>query len=212
MAPKPSFDKQTVQTGAVRPFYAYVGVTDLAVEAVREALTDIQAKARDFGKEISERDLSVDFDAKALREAADKAVVAVTAEAKAAPAKVQRLVESNFATVTDAYDELVTRGEGLVKRIRDQRSTQEVLKDAKTTVSKAKATRTSATKAAESATSDVRKAAKKAPAKKAAVKRSPAANKAATARSNAKATTTAAKKTAAAAADAVADAAEKIGD
>lgn len=191
MAFKPSFDKQTidtihaVQASASRPFYASVAVTDLAVEAIREALTDLQAKARDLGKELSERDLAATFDPKTLREqgrktladldpkvlrdAADKAVDALSTEAKAAPAKVNKLVETNFASVTEAYDELVARGEILVKRIRDQRSTDENLKP---TVPAAKAP---ATKKPTAKKAPAKKtAAKKAPAKKAPAKKAPA--------------------------------------
>lgn len=167
---------------ASRPFYASVGVTDLAVETVRKEL-----------KPAVLRDRAVTV--------VTTRVDALSKDAKAVPAKVQTLVDDNVSALNSTYVELVKRGESLVGRIRRQRSTQEGLKAAETTVAKAKTTRTQAATAARSTTVQARKAAARQ------AKKSSTAP-----RSSAKATVTAAKKTASSATRAVADAAVKVGD
>jgi hypothetical protein len=189
-------DLKTVQT----PFYATVGVTDLAVEAVREYVADVQTRVRGYQKSVA----SVDLQPKALRDQAVTvlsdtvdALSALSGDAKAVPAKVQTIVDENAAALNDTYGDLVKRGESLVGRIRRQQSTQQTVKSAETSVSKAKTTKTQATKA-------TKKTAKKAT--------TTAKKTSAPSKSSAKATVTAAKKTASSATQAVADAAEKVGD
>jgi len=196
---------QALQTVAERPFYAGVGVTDLAVEAVRDYVADVQTRFADLGKDVQKNVASFDLQPKALRDTAVSVVTqrvdAVQGEVRTVPARVQNLVDDNVALVEGTYGDLVKRGESLVGRIRRQKSSQDTVKAAETTVAKAKTTKTQATKAAKATT--------KATAKKAtttAKKRSTAP------RSSAKATTTAAKKTASSATKAVADAAAKVGD
>ncbi len=213
------------QLAAQRNFYAYVGAADLAVETLRDAvsdaqqrlsavqdewvsrMTDLQKGAADLDAKslraqaaqafevVTERIESFTADAKVRREAVEKRVAELQAAQKALPARVQKLVDENVTQATEAYEDLAKRGESLVGRIRRQQSTQEAVKAAKTTVSKAKTTKTQAAKTA--------KATKVAPAAK---------KRAATTRSSAKATATSARKTAAKAAQAVVDAAEKVGD
>ena len=186
---------QVLQSAAEKPFYATVGVTDLAVEAVREYVADVQGRVRGYSKDVQS------VQPRALRDSAVTAVSKLQGEARTVPARVQNLVDDNVALVEGAYGDLVKRGETLVGRIRRQQSTKDTVKAAGTTAAKAKTTRTQTTKAA--------KATSKATAKKAtttAKKRSTAP------RSSAKATATAAKKTAAAATQATSDAAAKVGD
>ncbi len=211
---KAKFD---IKTEATRPFYATVGVTDLAVAAVREYVADVQKKFAGVQKDVSKSVNDFDFEPKALR---DQAVTVVNArvdalakdakarrtaiearvaelqnEAKAYPAKVQALLNDNVSTATGTYGDLVKRGEVLVGRIRGQESTKRTASSAKTTSAKAKTTTTQAKKTAKKTTSTAKKTAKKSPAS-----------------SSAKATATAAKKTASNAAAATSDAASKVGD
>ena len=134
---KAKFD---IKTEATRPFYAGVGVTDLAVEAVRDYVTDVQKTVSDF-----------DFEPKALR---DQAVAVVSAQRAAIEARVAELqaeakglVDESVDTASSVYGDLVKRGEILVERIRRQESTKATKKSAKTPTSKAKATKTQGTKA-----------------------------------------------------------------
>jgi heparin binding hemagglutinin HbhA len=197
--------QKTAQTAAQRTFHAAVGVTDLAVEVVRDYVADVQKRLTTAQKNVTSfepqalRDQAIK-DAKARRTAIEKRVVDLQAEARTVPARVQKLVDANVSTATDTYADLVKRGELLVGRIRGQESTQATVAAAETTVAKARTTNTQATKAAKKTS--------------AAAKRSAAATKKrnAPARSSAKATRTAAKKTVSSAARAVVDAAEKVGD
>ena len=207
---KAKFDIKTVQTeaqkSAQRAFLAGVGVTDLAVEVVRDYAAGAQKRIVSVQKSVTTFEpkalrTQAAKDAKARRVAIEKLVAQVQSqlqsEAVAVPAKVQKAIDANVEAATDTYGDLVKRGEVLVGRIRRQQSTQQTVKSAETTVSKAKTTKTQATKAT----------------KKTAKKATTTAKKAsAPSKSSAKATVTAAKKTASSATQAVTDAAEKVGD
>ena len=206
--------KFDIKTEATRQFYAGVGITDLAVEMVREYVVEVQKKLTEVRKDVTgfefepehlrkqaaTRFESLSKDAKERREAVEHRVTELQKEAKALPAKVTDLVNENVTSMGDTYGDLVKRGENLVMRIRKQDSTKQTVKAAKTTVTKAKTTRTQATKATKEAEAKVKAATTNA-------KKTTAAP-----RSSAKATVTAARKTAVNAAHAVVDAAEKVGD
>ncbi len=213
-----------VQETLTKQFYAGVGVTDLAVEAVRDYVADMQKRVADvqdslaksfadFEPEAARKQATgvvnarfdaLSKDAKARRTLVESRIAELQKDAAELPARVQalvtELVNDNVETAGDAYGDLVSRGEKLVARIRRQQATQDAVAEAKVTVAKAKTTKTQAEKAAKSAKSSAKSTATR------------AKKKAAPARSSAKATATAAKKTASSAAKAVADAAEKIGD
>jgi heparin binding hemagglutinin HbhA len=203
-----------------KPVYAYVGVTDLAVEVVRDLVTETQTRIAGVQKDVTARVADVQKtagDPKALRERATT-VVSARVDALAKDAKARReAIESRVAElqaeakelparVTDVYTDLAKRGEVLVGRIRRQESTKATAKSAGTTTAKAKTTRTQAAKTTKSTarktTTGVKSTAKKAT----------TTAKDSSAPSSAKATTTAAKKAASNATTAAADAAKKVGD
>jgi uncharacterized FlaG/YvyC family protein len=210
---KAKFDIKTVQTeaqkSAQRAFHAGVGVTDLAVEVVRDYTAGAQKRIASLQKSVSTIEpkalrTQAAKDAKARRAAIEKLVAQLQAqlqsEAVAVPAKVHKAIDINVEAATDTYGDLVKRGESLVGRIRRQQSTQDTVAAAETTVTKAKTTRTQATKAAKKTTT-------------AAKQSTTAAKKRSTApRSSAKATATSAKKTVSAGSRALTDAAAKVGD
>lgn len=182
---------------ATRPLYAGVGATDVVVGYVRDAVTDLQKRIS--GLEIEPKTLrdqalvavttqldALSKDAKARREAVEKRVAELQADAAGLP-----------ATVTAVYADLAKRGEVLVGRINRQQSTQAAKASASTATAKAKTTKTQTTKAAKKTTTAAKKTAKKS---------------SSTPKSSAKATATAAKATATKTAEAVTDAAAKIGD
>jgi hypothetical protein len=212
------FDISTQLPVAIsRPIYAGVGVTDRIVEIVREAVADVQKRVHEAQQDVQKTVGALDYQPRALREQATKAVSAgvdtlgkdaearrralekslgdLQSEAKNVPVRLQHLVGDQVATAGETYDELVRRGETLVGRIRRQQSTRETTASAQTTVAKARTTRTQATTAAKKSASTAQKTARTSPAK-----------------SSAKATGTAAKKTATGAAKATTDAAAKVGD
>lgn len=217
---KAKFD---IKTEATRPIYAGVGVTDLAVERVREYVTDMQKRLTEVQKDVQSRVHDLDLepqalrkqtvtfvnarvealtkDAKARRAAIEARVEELQADAKEIPTRVQHLFDENIETVNEYYSDLAKRGETLVERIRRQQSTKKTVTSAKATSAKAKTTKTQATKAT------------KTTAKKTAKKASTTARKTSAApKSSAKATTTAAKSTVSDAAQAATDAAKKVGD
>lgn len=201
-----------------RPLYATVGVTDRAVEFVRESVHDLQAQLSELQQGIDklERDPqrlrvraveaisgradALTVEAQQRREAIDARVAELRARALAVPGKVQDLLEE----LDVAYDQLVDRGDALVRRIRRQKSTQDTVKAARTTSTKAKTARTQSGRAGRSTASSAQRAAKNAS--------TTARGQAKAPRSSAKATVTGARKTAKSAARATADATTKVGD
>ncbi len=200
--------KFDIKTEATKPLYAGVGVTDLAVELVRDYVTVAQKRVSGLDLEPKKLRTQISKDAKARRTAIEKRVSELQSDAKTLPSKVQAFVDDNMSTVGDAYGDLIGRGENLVTRIRKQESTKATGSSAKTTATKAKTTKTQASKATKATTSTAKSSAKSS-AKKATTT---AKKKSAPAQSSAKATTTAASNTAASATQAVADAAQKVGN
>ena len=211
--------KFEIPTEAARPLYAGVGATDLVVGYVRDAFADLQKQFADVQKDLQTRVTSIDLEPKALRDQALTVVAtqidALSKDAKATREAIEKRVaelqadaSSIPATVTSTYSDLAKRGEVLVGRIRTQESTKATTTAAKTTTAKAKTTKTQATKAAKKTTTTAKKSTKST-AKKAT---STAKKTSAAPKSSAKATATAAKKTASAAAAATTDAAAKVGD
>lgn len=196
--------KFDVRNEAAKVFYAGVGVNDLAVEKVRGYVTgiDLDPKAlRDaLRTRIEERVAELQAGAKAY----PARVQALPGKVQALPAKVQALLDENVDTATDAYGDLVKRGQTLVGRIRRQESTKATVTAARTTTSKAKTTGTQAGKAASAQATATKRAVK--------ASSTTAKKKTSTAKSSAKATGTAATKTAQSAAKATTDAAAKVGD
>lgn len=145
---KAKFD---IKSEATRGLYAGAGVADLAVETVREYVTEVQTRFAGVQKDVA----GFDYSPQALRQQVNARVEALSKDAKArraaAEARVAELrkeattlVSENADTATDAYGDLVKRGETLVARIRRQEATKATTRSAKTTTSKAKTTSTQA--------------------------------------------------------------------
>jgi heparin binding hemagglutinin HbhA len=131
----------------ITPVYAAVGVTDLAVEKVRDAR--VRATA-----------VRVDLDVKALQ---DKAVQRAVKRAEQVAEKAQQIPTLALnqtlevaGKAQETYSELAVRGKNLIKRIRDQKATKDLLAQAGSTVSLGKGAVTTVRKAA----MDTRRAAK----------------------------------------------------
>ncbi|GAB2694684.1 hypothetical protein [Thalassiella azotivora] len=196
--------------------YAVVGITDLAVEQIREA----QARAAAVRAEIER--------------------VRVEAELKKLQGRVQTLPASAVSAGVEAagkaeqaFDGLAERGRTLVSRIANQKSTKDLLAQSRSTISRGKAavttvrrgaadTRTAAKATATTAEREVAETASavrtttrtRTQGTKSAAKRTSttARKRAASSKSATKAAVTTAKKTAETAAKATEAAAEKVGD
>ena len=117
------------------PVYAAVGITDLAVEKVRDARARAAA-------------VRADLDVSALQDKAVKRVELRFEQAQQIPAQAlnQTLEVAGKAQVT--YADLAVRGQKLVKRIRNQKATKDLLAQAGNTVSLGKGAVTTVRKAA----------------------------------------------------------------
>ena len=175
-----------------RPIYATVGVTDRAVELVRGSVSEFQSTLSDLQE------------AKTRRAAIEARVNELQNRALYVPVKVQGFLEKHEL----AYDQLVARGDALVRRVRRQKSTQDTVKAARTTSSKAKTTSTQAGNSGKSTASTAKSSAKSA----AKSTTTTAKRRSQAPKSSVKATATGARKTATSAAKATSDAAKKVGD
>lgn len=220
------------------PLYAAVGVTDLAVEKVRDA----RVRAEKVGAEVRAEFTPTAFQTRANEVQARATEVVGTAKELPAQALNQGLVYAG--RVAEGYEDLAVRGQSLVKRIRNQKATKDLVAQAESTValgkgavttarnaaaqveSSAKATFTTGRKEvlrvadvltdsvvdeAETAVAEVKKSATRT---RTAAKRTTTTAKNAAKRtsSSAKATTTSARKTVAQAPKATKKAAAKVGD
>ena len=112
-----------------KPFYAYVGVADFAVEKLR-TLPDVYAdRVHDAQKQVKVARGSV----------------------KTLPDTVREQISVLPNKAKDTYADLVKRGEKLVKTVRNNPNTQAAIKQAKTARTQAKGAATSVRKAALSA-------------------------------------------------------------
>ena len=118
----PKFD---IKPEATRGLYAGAGVADLAVETVREYVTEVQTRFAGVQKDVTARVNDVqknvaglDYSPQALRQQVNARVEALSKDAKArraaAEARVAELrkeattlVSENADTATDAYGDLV---------------------------------------------------------------------------------------------------------
>jgi hypothetical protein len=155
-----------VPAAAAKPLYAGVGVTDLAVEKVREYVAEVQKSVKAFQapqpKTLQDKAAAQLIDSRAKFEAK---LAELQADAKALPKKVQSRYDENVATVTKQYAELAKRGESVVVKIRKGDDVKAPAKVEGSVAKKAPAKKAPAKKAPAKKTT-----AKKAPAKKAAAK------------------------------------------
>lgn len=113
--------RTTQDNGRKRPLYATVGAADKAVEFVRESKTDLQARLVELRRSIND----LERDPRQLRV---RAVQAISGQADAVTREAQQrraAIEARVAELQAAYDDLIGRGDALVRRIRRQQSTQE---------------------------------------------------------------------------------------
>ncbi len=136
-----------------KPLYAWAGAGDLAVEKLRE----VPAKVRDLRSEVTVEKLkSVPATQKRVVSEVPSKISAKFNELPKTPKgltnKLTEVTEAQVKAVETRFDSLADRGESIVKRIRSQRATTELIGQAKTTVAKAKSVPTAAVRTAGSTT------------------------------------------------------------
>jgi hypothetical protein len=121
------------------PVYAAVGVTDLAVEMVRDARARLMST-------------HLDLDVTALQDKAVKLAVKraelAREQAQQIPALAMNQTLEAAGKASQTYAELAVRGEKLVKRLRNQKSTKDLFAQAGSTVTIGKGAVTTVRKAA----------------------------------------------------------------
>jgi heparin binding hemagglutinin HbhA len=185
-----ALDLAGLRTEAAKGLHAGVGAADLAIETVKEYVSEarelaqkrLEAAQKDAQKAFASAQKSVkdfEFEPKTLRTQAttvlNSRVEELSKDAKARRAAVekrvadlqaeaQKFVTGNVETATGTYDKLAERGEKVVKRIRKESSS--VVDPGP--VTKTTGTTVTAKKAPAKKTTAKKAPAKKAPAKKAA--------------------------------------------
>ena len=114
-----------------KPLYAFAGVGDLAVEKVKNLRPAAEGKTvRDLPKQLTDKLTELPGD---VRKLGDKLTDRVDTQVKAAD---------------ERFEKLATRGEDIVRRVRTQKSTQDLVEQAKTTITKARNVRGTAAESA----------------------------------------------------------------
>ena len=118
-----------------KPFYAFAGVGDLAVEKIKNLRpTAEDTSVKDLPKQLTTKLTELPKD---VRRLGDKLTDRVDTQVKAAD---------------ERYEKLAKRGEDIVRRVRTQKSTQDLLDQTKATISKARDVRGTATQGAKQTT------------------------------------------------------------
>jgi len=117
------------------PVFAAVGVTDLAIERLRDARARAAAVRHDLTPS-------------ALQDKAVKRIEKVTEQVQQIPADVRSQSVEAADKAQQTYADLAVRGHKLVTRLRNQKSTQDLLAQAGSTVSLGKGAVTTVRKAA----------------------------------------------------------------
>jgi heparin binding hemagglutinin HbhA len=121
------------------PVYAAVGVTDLAVERLRDAGARATTRAAA---------VRVDLDITTMQDRATKRFEKVTEQAHQIPVQFRDQTIEAAGKARETYSGLAVRGEKLVRRIRNQKSTKDLIAQAGSTVSLGKGAVTTVRKAA----------------------------------------------------------------
>jgi len=117
------------------PVFAAVGLTDLAVEKVRDA--GVKAAA-----------VRIDLDATTLQTKAQARVTEVAEQAQELPALALNRTLELAGKAQETYETAAARGEKLVKRVRTQKSTKDLLAQAEATFALGKGAVTTVRKSA----------------------------------------------------------------
>jgi heparin binding hemagglutinin HbhA len=117
------------------PVFAALGVTDLAVERLRDARARAAA-------------VRLDLDINVIQDRAAQRFEKVTEQVQQIPAQVRNQGAEVAGKARETYSELAVRGEKMVKRVRNQKSTKDLFAQAGNTVSLGKGAVTTVRKAA----------------------------------------------------------------
>lgn len=162
---------ETAKTLTTKPLYAWAGAGDLAVEKLREvpqkvskinvgklkpevSIEETKQFVSDVPGKISAKVNALPKSPKELQAKLPSAkdLASKIPSAKSLQTKLTEATEAQVKAVDAKFDELADRGELVVKRIRSQKTTTDLVSQAKTTVAKAKAVPTTAARSTRPAT------------------------------------------------------------
>jgi heparin binding hemagglutinin HbhA len=138
---KPDLSKTTAELKQAA--YVVAGVGDLAVEKLRE----VPAKVSKIGADLRGPDNTVSV--KSVQAKVSEAVLSIPAEALQLTAKISTLAEGGVKKAESQYKDLANRGEAIVRRIGNQKATQDLINQAQSTVTRARVARGAAQRGAE---------------------------------------------------------------
>ena len=121
------------------PVFAVVGLTDLAVEKVRDA----RVRATTVGVELTN-----DLKPSTLQTKAQARVFGAAEQAQELPALALNRSLELAGKAQESYESVAARGEELVKRVRTQKATKDLIAQAETTVALGKGAVTTVRKSA----------------------------------------------------------------
>ena len=121
------------------PVFVVVGLTDLAVEKVRDA----RVRATTVGVELTN-----DLKPSTLQTKAQARVFGVAEQAQELPALALNRSLELAGKAQESYESVAARGEELVKRVRTQKATKDLIAQAETTVALGKGAVTTVRKSA----------------------------------------------------------------
>ncbi|WP_404385109.1 hypothetical protein LL946_04270 [Knoellia locipacati] len=124
----------TTKNTPATPLFAVVGATDLAVERARDARLRADKARTTVAAELAPASVQ-------------KRAGVVIEDVKALPTKALDQGVATLDQVTKGYEDLATRGEKLVNRIKNQKATKDLVEQAEVTLSLGKGAVTTARKA-----------------------------------------------------------------
>jgi heparin binding hemagglutinin HbhA len=145
MALPDTFEK-TLKNVDPTPLYALVGASDLAVEKLRIASSELQLLVADVDPKTVPGKVQAATSARVEAVTAD--MKARSSDAKDFPTMAQNLFFEVLSQAVATYGELAERGKELVIRARNQSEAEVLQEQTKATVSKVKATATTTKKSA----------------------------------------------------------------
>lgn len=139
---------KTSKNHPASPLFAVVGATDLAVERARDARLRADKAAADA--RVRADKVRAELSTTAVQKRADvvqKRAGVVIEDVKALPTKALDQGVATLDQVAKGYEDLATRGEKLVNRIKNQKATKDLVEQAEVTLSLGKGAVTTARKA-----------------------------------------------------------------
>jgi hypothetical protein len=141
-----------------KSFYAVAGVTDLAVEVVKSVPSKAQKLRAELLGTGETKGKVTEYQSKYTTKVSEyqtkvtDTVKGLPADAKATATKLGEKADAQVKAADTRYADLTVRGEEIVKRLRSQKATKDLLSQAQSTVTKARQARGAAVRGTKNTT------------------------------------------------------------